>query len=122
MKYKTIAALERYFDVTLTPVAERHPFHYAGVNDAGHVDLFILLAAPKDGVVCIDVTLLGQSHIISEVTGKHCVLAVPTANGVAIEFIEMIPRDRFPILPSHPSGALMPVVCIPVASLREVGP
>lgn len=74
LKQQARSALEGYFDVTLTQLAERHPFTYAGVNEDGCVDIFIYYVEPNEEVIHLDLAILSHAHGLSGVTLKHCIL------------------------------------------------
>ncbi|MGL6494574.1 hypothetical protein ACSZNT_06200 [Aeromonas veronii] len=105
LKQQARSALEGYFDVTLTQLAERHPFTYAGVNEE---------------VIHLDLAILSHAHGLSGVTLKHCILVSNQGPSLRYEFFTNLAQARLPILPHHPLGMMMPVVSVPVASLQEI--
>ncbi|WP_421317426.1 hypothetical protein [Aeromonas sp. 700377] len=62
LKQQARSALEGYFDVTLTQLAERHPFTYAGVNEDGCVDIFIYYVEPNEEVIHLDLAILSHAR------------------------------------------------------------
>jgi len=120
LKQQARSALEGYFDVTLTQLAERHPFTYAGVNEDGCVDIFIYYVEPNEEVIHLDLAILSHAHGLSGVTLKHCILVSNQGPSLRYEFFTNLAQARLPILPHHPLGMMMPVMSVPVASLQEI--
>lgn len=119
-KSQVKVAIERLFDVSLTRLAERHPFNYVGLNESGHVDVFILYVDSKESFILLDVDTLAHAHGLSGATLKHCVLVAHYDDRLHYEYFDNLIEARHPILPKHPLGLLTPVMCVGVESLQGV--
>ncbi|MGL4917574.1 MAG: hypothetical protein ACRC5D_15220 [Aeromonas allosaccharophila] len=120
LKQQARSAVERFFEVTLTVLAERHPFHFAGVNEGGCVDLFVYYVEPSEDVIALDLATLEHAHGISGVSLKHCILVANLGSTLRYEFFANLVKAKLPILPHHPLGMMMPVMSVPVATMQEI--
>ena len=114
------SVVERCFDVTLSPLAERHPFDYVGVNEDGYVDLFVLYLETQGEAIPLDVSILAHAHGLTGVTLKHCILVTQYEGGVLYEYFENIRQKCLPILPYHPRGMMMPVMSVSPRDMQEL--